>query len=247
MYNDLKMKLITSVFELASGFVSTHYTSDSTPKEKEILDKYYNKMTKIAKEAEKYRRTTQPKIQEKQPVETPPEKQVTTPPSIDMTMERIESGVACLACSRDHFSTASAMLNEALRFAREKGVSDWEVQRRLGIALDELNAMERGDLHATQIQNLQGKEKEIANNALNNSRDLRHRITAIKDAQDLESTAAKASNIRTKFMKDIFDISSKDGTIDVLCKNLDGAEKQKCIETINKVLEEKLHEDKNIK
>jgi hypothetical protein len=38
-----------------------------------------------------------------------------------------EVATACMACSRSHLSTVSGALNEAVRFAREKGVGDPEV------------------------------------------------------------------------------------------------------------------------
>lgn len=145
-------------------------------------------------------------------------------------------------CSRDHFSTASAALNEALRFARKEGINHIEVQRRLGMALDELNICERIDLAAETIERLDGREKEVALEAANDSRDLRHDITAIKTPDDLQKASAQASNIRTKFMTNIFELSTKDGTVEKLCKGLTGEEKQKCITVINNVLTEKKEE-----
>ena len=139
-------------------------------------------------------------------------------------------------CSSDHFSTTSGMLNEALRFKKE-GMGSWEIQRRMGIALDELNAMERGDLHADQIARLTGKEKQLADEAKDDSRDLRHKINVIHSLEDLENVAAEAAIVRTKFMRGIWKIATLDGSAERLCKGLEDEAKERCISVIHTVLE----------
>lgn len=148
-------------------------------------------------------------------------------------------GIIVHNCSRDHFSTASGALNEALRFARKDGINTDEVQKRIGIALDELNSCERIDLAAERIINLSGKEKQIALDALNESRELRHKITAVQTPDDLERASADAANMRTRFMKSVFSIAMRDGTVDKLCRNFTGEEKSKCMKTLTSILEEK--------
>ena len=125
------------------------------------------------------------------------------PPGQDETSTSpgaISAGTACLPCSRDHLSVTSSALGEAIRFAREKGVRDPEAVRRIRIALDELNVMERIDLAPDETAKLKGTEKELANWTLNQSRNLRHAITAIKDADSMEKAAAMASQITEEFM-----------------------------------------------
>ena len=131
-----------------------------------------------------------------------PERQ-NEPPVSQSPMSTIATaarGTACLPCSRDHLSTSSSALSEGVRFAREKGVRDPEAVRRIRIALDELNIMERIDLAPDEIVGLKGAEKELAGWTLKQSRELRHDITAIKDAETMEKTAARASGIADEFM-----------------------------------------------
>ena len=110
-------------------------------------------------------------------------------------------GTACLSCARDHFSTASAALSEGMRFAREHGTKHPEVTRRLRIALEELNILERIDLDPSEVVALTAKEREPAEWALASSRDLRHAITDIQDAETMEQAAARASEITEEFMQ----------------------------------------------
>lgn len=110
------------------------------------------------------------------------------------------AGTACLPCTRDHYSTTSAALSEGLRFARSEGMKHAEVIRRLGIALDELNIMERIDLAPDQIGRLNEPARKLAIWALNNSRELRHTIGEIKTVDDMEKAAAQAARVREEFM-----------------------------------------------
>jgi len=120
----------------------------------------------------------------------------------------VKEGTACLPCSRDHLSVTSSALSEGIRFAREKGIKNPEVVRRIRIALDELNIMERIDLAPDETAQLQGAEKELADWTLMQSRNLRHAITAIKDVETMEQTAAKASQTTEKFMDKLWSIPS---------------------------------------
>jgi len=239
MYEDLKMKLIYGAIDLASTFFSTQASDGTNEKHSANFKKYSSKLEKIIEKRDKEQKTQTPVQVENTTTGVVMEPQPPMENTIikDMTKEKIEGGVACLQCSRDHTSTTSAMLNEALRFARKDGIGSIEVQRRLGMALDELNALERIDLSAENIVTLQGREKEIAEYALNSSRDLRHDITSIHSPKDLEAVSAKAANLRTKFMKDIFSLSVTDGTIEKLCVNLDGEERKRCMKDINFVMD----------
>ncbi|GAI46581.1 unnamed protein product, partial [marine sediment metagenome] len=115
-------------------------------------------------------------------------------------IEEIASATVCLSCCRDHFSTISGALSEALRFARADGIASKEVQGRIGLALDEHNIMERVDLAPQAIAPLTGKEKELAVWSLKNSRELRHAIGEAKTVDDLEQAAALAAKLREEFM-----------------------------------------------
>jgi len=244
MYEDLKMKLVYSAIDLASTYFSTGMSSGDDDKHTANFNNYSKKLETIIAKRDK----NKPKEEVVQVENTttgviiePPLPSPSNTVVKDMTIEKIEGGVACLACSSDHFSTASGMLNEALRFKND-GMGSWEIQRRLGIALDELNSMERGDLHADQIAMLSGREKDIANAALSSSRDLRHKINAIHSVNDLENVSAQAANARTKFMKEVFSLSVTDGTIEKLCQNLTGEELERCMKDINFVMDKKQKE-----
>ena len=121
----------------------------------------------------------------------------------ETSQETIERGTACIPCSRDHISTVSSVLGESVRFARSKGIKDPEVVRRMRIALDELNAMERIDLAPDVVATLAGTDKTLASWVLNQSRDLRHSITAIKDVDSLEKAAGDAALAADTFMSQL--------------------------------------------
>lgn len=115
-------------------------------------------------------------------------------------IEEIASATVCLSCCRDHFSTISGALSEALRFARSDGVTSKDAQGRIGLALDEMNIMERIDLAPQAIAPLKGKQKELAEWALQNSRELRHTVGEITTVDDMEKAAAQAARLREEFM-----------------------------------------------
>jgi len=139
-----------------------------------------------------------------------PESEAEPAASREQPEDLIASGTACIPCSRDHLSTASSSLSEGIRFAREKGVKDPEVVRRIRIALDELNAMERIDLAPIEIAKLKGAEKELATWTLNQSRNLRHDITAIKDVDAMEQTSARVSQVTEDFMSRLGEIPEEE-------------------------------------
>lgn len=229
-YPDFKMQILDAVFRLAGTAIAT--TLKGEDKYEALNNEYYKKASKIVEKAhQEYHPPPEKTIE--------PEREYIAVPEIDLSSKKIEKGTACLACSKDHFSTTSGALSEALRFARKEGIHHPEVQDRLGIASDELNIMERIDLSPQKLVLLDGQEKQIAIDALKASRELRHDIMAIETPEDLETVAAKAAQIRTKFMKNVFNMAMRDGTVDKLCKNFTGEEKDKCIKTLTLILEEK--------
>jgi len=227
--------MLNAAFNIAGKVIATQL-SGGDDKQQQLAADYYAKATRLAEKVEKEQ--TKP-LRKPIPIPLSPEPEYVVKTEKDLSPEKIEKGVSCLPCSRDHVSTASAVLNEALRFARKEDMGHVEVQRRIGIALDELNAMERIDLAAESIEGLAGQEREVAIEAANDSRELRHAITAIKTPEDLQKVAAKAANVRTKFMSNIFKLSTKDGTIKQLCKGLTGDELERCMVVIGNVLNEK--------
>jgi len=114
----------------------------------------------------------------------------------------VETG--CVPCSLGHLGTCTGLLNEATRFARKGGVSNNEVIDRVGRCLDELNAMEREDLRPELIVGLPEWEKAIAKAALNASRDIRHNLESITDADVLEGVAGATQKVRTQIGRSWF-------------------------------------------
>lgn len=108
-------------------------------------------------------------------------------------------GTACLQCTADHLSTLTASLNEAMRFARDGGVDQEEVQRRLLLATDELNICERIDLAPDATAALGPKEREVANWILPQLRNLRHSLKEVGSTEDLEQLAAAALEVRQTY------------------------------------------------
>lgn len=235
-FNELKYRALVGLFDIAGQVVSSQLTKPSYDEHEKLTSEYFNQLRSIAKKDEERAAKEKKKIEYKPPPAEPePEEQT----SKDMTPKNIKEGTVCVACSRDHFSTASAALSEAMRFAREKGMQDIEVMKRLGTALDELNIMERIDLAPENIVLLKGQEKNLAEWGLSKSRDLRHKITAIQDPENLEKIAAEAANIRTKFLSKLWQVSTTDGSVEKLCKGLKDEERERCISVINNVLKKK--------
>lgn len=104
---------------------------------------------------------------------------------------------ACVACAVGHFSTSSGLLKEALRFKGE-GITSQEILDRIAGALEEQNGLERVDLTQEKIQNLPQWERPIAEEALTQSRQLRHRLETIQSIDELEHLAA---DTRTYYLK----------------------------------------------
>jgi len=156
-------------------------------------------------------------LTEYQSQDKPPSEGKMTVATQEPSLEQVEAsaspvaqGTACIPCARDHLSVTSSALSEGIRFAREKGVKDPESLRRIRIALDELNVMERIDLAPDEITKLKGAEKELADWTLKQSRDLRHSITAIKDVETMEQAAARASAVTEEFMGRLWEIPEEE-------------------------------------
>jgi hypothetical protein len=101
----------------------------------------------------------------------------------------------CIPCSLGHFSTSSGLLNEAMRFAKD-GIDGDEVISRINMSIDEFNALERVDLRPEMTVHLEGKEKELATEILNQSRGIRHDLEGVSSMEDLEKLAARAQKVR---------------------------------------------------
>ncbi|GAI49026.1 unnamed protein product, partial [marine sediment metagenome] len=78
---------------------------------------------------------------------------------------------ACVPCAVGHFSTSAGLLKEAVRFKGE-GITSNEILDRIAMAIEEQNTLERVDLSPEQIQSAPPWERELAEEALLQSRRL---------------------------------------------------------------------------
>ncbi len=137
--------------------------------------------------------------------EAPPE-QKTTPtitqePETALKQEAVAT--ACVPCALNHFSTSAGLLNEAVRFKGE-GITSNEILDRIAKVLEEQNTLERVDLTQEKIQSAPQWEREIAEEALSQSRSLRHRLETFSNIEQLEQSAADTESFYKKFNREWF-------------------------------------------
>ena len=117
-------------------------------------------------------------------------------PAATVTTQRAETApqkgdvaTACVACAVNHFSTSAGLLNEAVRFKKD-GITSNEIIDRVAKVLEEQNALERVDLTPEKIRSSPEWERDIVEEALLESRSLRHRLETLTTIEDLEQAAA---------------------------------------------------------
>lgn len=96
---------------------------------------------------------------------------------------------ACVPCAVGHFSTSATLLNEAVRFKAD-GLKSPQVLNDIAQALGEQNALERIDLTPAKIRELPEWEQGMAQEALDKSRELRHKLETVKSMDELQELAA---------------------------------------------------------
>lgn len=107
--------------------------------------------------------------------------------------------IGCIACARAHFSTIAGTLKEAIRFAREDGLTHPEVQSRLQAAEEEVTNVERHDWTPEKTLNSPPREKHVIHGFFPGLRRLRQQIMQITTVDDLEHAAANAAHLSTDF------------------------------------------------
>lgn len=111
---------------------------------------------------------------------------------------------ACVPCALGHFSTSAGLLNEAVRFEGE-GITSNEIVDRIAKVLAEQNALERVDLTPEKIRGTPEWERELAEEALQQSRSLRHRLESLTTIEELKEAAADTEgyyrNLNRKWWK----------------------------------------------
>jgi len=110
---------------------------------------------------------------------------------------------ACVPCALGHFSASAGLLNEVARFKAE-GITSNEILDRIAKVQEEQNTLERFDLTPENIQSLPPWEKELAEEALSQSRSLRHRLETFSTIGDLEQAAADTSSFYKELNREWF-------------------------------------------
>ena len=133
------------------------------------------------------------------PKEAPAEQKATptTTQEAEVAPQQEDIATACVACSLGHYAGAAKLLNEAIRF-RDDGIESNQVLDDIAGAIGELNAMERVDLTPERLQRTPGWERAIADEALRESRKLRHRLEGIGSMEEIEKAAADTESYYKK-------------------------------------------------
>lgn len=227
--DQFQAQLASRLIDIAGNIISAQIAKPDFKAQEKMIDDHYDRLKKIVAREE-----GEPALQKQ----------------MENEQEYLkEKGTACLPCSKSHFSTASASLNEAVRFARTDGLRNPEVVRRVGIALDELNICERIDLAPDMVVTLPDIERPIAEWAIIQSRELRHMIDEITTIEQLERVAAKASDLRTEIMTKMFELTKEiepEVLINKICVNLPEDEQAKCEQAIREVLASKKEDVKKM-
>ncbi|KKM01035.1 hypothetical protein LCGC14_1798470 [marine sediment metagenome] len=117
------------------------------------------------------------------------------PPTITQEPERDSKesvATACVPCALGHFSASAGLLNELVRF-KDEGITSNQILDRVAQVLQEQNTLERKDLTPENMQRLPSWEREIAEEALRESRRLRHSLESFSSIGQLEKAAADTS------------------------------------------------------
>lgn len=131
----------------------------------------------------------------------------------------------CIPCARAHLATVSGTLKEALRFAREGGILDPEVQSRLTAAEEDITNIERHDWTPEKILASPPEEAELIRSFLPRLRELRQEVVQIASVEDLEQAAAKAGELATDFRLAVLKLRGIDtGRIIDLAKKVEAGE-----------------------
>jgi len=144
------------------------------------------------------------KVIESLPAAELTETPTSTEPSPE-TAARAETDIAtaCVPCALGHVSTSAGLLNEAFRF-KDEGMQSNEILDRIAKVLEEQNALERVDLTPEKIRNSPPWEKDLAEEALGESRRLRHLLEGLSDVKQLEEAAASTSTFYRRLNREWF-------------------------------------------
>ena len=114
---------------------------------------------------------------------------------IEATPPIKQTGTACLPCVNSHIHACVGLLNEANRFSHDD-VTSPEVIKRVDGCLGEIVAAERVDLAPENIVDLPPKERDLAEYASRQLRDIRHGLEWFQTPEDLQELAAKTAKLQ---------------------------------------------------
>ena len=159
-----------------------------------IIDKVADKFDQVAQRFGPPEPTTPTRAPES-PKESPLPTTLPQPLTEENPTEDIAT--ACVPCALGHYSGAARLLNEAFRF-RDDGITSNQVLDDIAGAIGELNAMERVDLTPERLQKTPQWERTIADEALRESRKLRHRLEGISSMEEIEKAAGDTESYYKK-------------------------------------------------
>lgn len=135
--------------------------------------------------------------------ETPGVEQETPPLPLVQQIRKTSKGKECRPCTSDHFATCAGILSESLRFARADGMQSDEVQQRLALCAQEMNAWERWDAAPESFVALSDEDKDFLRKWLPKGRGFRHKLNAVESVEQLEMVAADAQRLHLEARKEI--------------------------------------------
>ncbi len=132
----------------------------------------------------------------------PPEQKPTTITQVaEIAPKQEPVAIACVACAVGHFSTSAGLLNEAVRFKND-GITSNAIIDRVAKVLEEQNALERVDLTPEKLLSTPDWERDLAEEALRQSRGLRHRLETLTTFKELEAAAADTASYYRKINRE---------------------------------------------
>ena len=184
---------------LESVFSIIDKASDAIDNGLSLIDKVSDKLDRLGITED----LATPPVTSPEAANNPPPEQKTTPTTTQKpgaVPQQEDIATACVACAVGHFSTSSGLLKEALRFKGE-GLTSNNILDRIAGALEEQNALERVDLTPERLQKTPGWERAIAEEALTQSRQLRHKLESIQSVDELEALAADTKRYYIKLFR----------------------------------------------
>lgn len=133
------------------------------------------------------------------------ETEYSSPPRQPSVSMRDSKTVACIPCVKNHMSAVAGILAESKRFIGG-GIKDPKIVEALDIATKEVTAAERGDLDPAKVASLPPREKEIAEWAADQIRDLRHVLDRVSDKDTFEEAIVRADQINRDMISKFIDL-----------------------------------------